>query len=340
LSTQRSRPDANPPRHGSPAAHAPLFRPARWLPGGHAQTIWPRFILPPAPAYARERIDTPDGDFIDLDWLASPTDAPAPLVMLFHGLEGSSHSHYARALMHAVAARGWNGLVVHARGCSGEPNRLLRAYHSGDSAELDWLLPLIVPRMQGQPVYAVGVSLGGNVLCKWLGEQGSAGTALLRAAASVCAPVDLGASGRALDMGLNRVYTQYFLRTMKPRALEKAALFPGTLDARAIAAGHSIRAFDDAVTSQIHGFRDADDYWTRSSSRPLLAGVRVPLLLLQALNDPMVPATSLATPDMLSPDVLPHYTEQGGHVGYVSGSPKGHLDWLPQRILHFFDTGY
>ncbi|WP_341929231.1 hydrolase [Methyloversatilis discipulorum] len=315
----------------------PPFRPASWLPGGHAQTIWPRFIPQAMPTLVRERLDTPDGDFVDIDWL--PRQAAQPLVLLFHGLEGSSGSHYAKALMHALAARRWNGAVVHARGCSGEPNRLLRAYHSGDSAELDWLLPRVVPRNEGRPVYAVGVSLGGNVLCKWLGEQGQAASKWITAAASVCAPVDLGAAGRALDEGFNRVYTQYFLRTMKPRALLKAQRFPGLLDEAAIAACNSIRAFDDAVTSQIHGFRDADDYWTRCASRPLLKAVRTPLLLLQALNDPMVPAWSLATPDLLSSDVRPEYTAQGGHVGYVSGAPKGRLDWLPQRVLHFFDTG-
>lgn len=324
--------DGNRAPDGTP----PIFRPAPWLPGGHAQTIWPRFIMPPLPALRRERIETPDDDFIDLDWL--PERPGRPLVILLHGLEGSSESHYARALMRALDVRGWNGVVVHARGCSGEPNRLPRAYHSGDSAELDWLLPRIVPRMQGQPVHAVGVSLGGNVLCKWLGEQGDAASHWLHSAASVCAPVDLGAAGRALDTGFNRVYTQYFLRTMKPRALAKAALFPGVLNASAIAASNSIRAFDDTVTSQLHGFRDADDYWTRCSSRPLLREVRIPLLLLQALNDPMVPAWSLATRDLLSSHVQPEYTTHGGHVGYVSGAPKGHLEWLPQRLLHFFDT--
>lgn len=313
------------------------YRPAPWLPGGHAQTIWPRFIPLARPALSRERIDTPDGDFLDLDWL--PLRVRQPLVVLFHGLEGSSGSHYAKALMHALAARGWNGVVVHARGCSGESNRLLRAYHSGDSAELEWLLPRLHARADDAPLYAVGVSLGGNVLCKWLGEQGQAASRWLAAAASVCAPVDLGVSGRALDRGFNRVYAQYFLRTMKPRTLDKARRFPGQVDAAAIAHCSSIRGFDDAFTSRVHGFRDADDYWTRCASKPLLKSVRTPLLLLQALNDPMVPAWSLATPDQLSSDVKPDYTAQGGHVGYVSGAPGGHLDWLPQRLLHFFEHG-
>lgn len=313
------------------------FSPAAWLPGGHAQTIWPRFIPLARPLFRRERVDTPDGDFIDLDWL--PARPEHPLVVLFHGLEGSSGSHYAKALMHAVAARGWNGVVVHARGCSGEPNRLLRAYHSGDSAELEWLLPRLAARAEGAPVYATGVSLGGNVLCKWLGEQGQAALHWLSAAASVCAPVELGASGRALDQGFNRVYAQYFLRTMKPRALDKTDRFPGQVDRAALAACDSIRGFDDAFTSRVHGFRDAEDYWTRCASKPLLKSVRTPLLLLQALNDPMVPAWSLATRDQLSSDVRPEYTAQGGHVGYVSGAPKGRIDWLPQRLLHFFEHG-
>jgi hypothetical protein len=318
-------------------ARPPVFDAARWLPGGHAQTIWPRFIPLARPAMSRERMETPDADFIDLDWL--PPRAGQPVVLLLHGLEGSSHSHYAKALMHAVAARGWNGVVAHARGCSGEPNRLLRAYHSGDSAELEWLLPRLHARAAGAPVFVVGVSLGGNVLCKWLGEQGQAASLWLTAAASVCAPVELGAAGRALDRGFNRVYAQYFLRTMKPRALDKAKRFPGLIDPAALAACKSIRGFDDAYTSRVHGFIDAEDYWTRCASKPLLKSVRTPLLLLHALNDPMVPTWSLATPDQLSSDVTPEYTPQGGHVGYVGGAPRGHIDWLPQRLLHFFEHG-
>lgn len=320
--------------------NAPGFRPfgpAPWLPGGHAQTIWPRFIPLARPAFVRERVGSPDSDFVDLDWL--PWQGERPLVVLLHGLEGNSGSHYAKALMHAVADRGWNGVVVHARGCSGEPNRLLRAYHSGDSAELEWLLPRLAARAGGAPVFAAGVSLGGNVLCKWLGEQGQTALRSVAAAASICAPVDLGVSGRALDRGFNRIYAQYFLRSMKPRALAKADRFPGQLDRAALAACSSIRVFDDVYTARVHGFRDADDYWTRCASKPLLKAVRTPLLLLQALNDPMVPAWSLATRDQLSSDVRPEYTAQGGHVGYVSGAPKGRIDWLPQRLLHFFDTG-
>src|SRR5512141_1227110 len=156
------------------------YQAPQWLRGGHAQTIYPLLIKPAAPVYRRERWDTPDGDFIDLDWIDGPVDAP--LVVLFHGLEGSSRSHYAISLMHSIMQQGWSGVVVHFRGCSGEPNRLPRAYHSGDSAEADWILRRLRNRFPRRNIHAAGVSLGGNVLLKWLGEQGSAAASVITAA--------------------------------------------------------------------------------------------------------------------------------------------------------------
>lgn len=311
------------------------YRAPVWLPGAHAQTIYPLCINAPAPALLRERLETPDGDFVDIDHL--PPRPGRPTVLLFHGLEGSSRSHYARSLLRELDRIGWNGSVLHFRGCSGEPNRLARAYHSGDSSEIDWVIRHFAARSGAQPVFAAGVSLGANALCKWLGEQGEAATSLVRACASVCAPLDLAAAGHALGRGLNRVfYTPYFLRTLIPRAQHKAAQYPGLLDAQAVGACRDLYQFDNLVTAPLHGFRDTDDYWARAAAKPLLTQVRVPLLLLQALNDPFVPAATLPRADEVSDRIVREYTHGGGHVGFVTGAFPGRLDWLARRLIAFF----
>lgn len=312
--------------------HAP-----KWLPGGHAQTIYPLLIRPPLPNYRRERWETPDGDFIDLDWVESPP--RAPLVVLFHGLEGSSASHYAVSLMRAVGLRGWGGVVVHFRGCSGEPNRLPRAYHSGDSEEVDWTLRRLREQFPARPIFAAGVSLGGNALLKWLGERESAASAAITAAAAVCAPVDLTACGHQLGRGFNRVYTRRFLETLLPNAADKLIRYPGLLDARRLAGVRNLYEFDDVVTAPLHGFRDADDYWARASAKPWLAAIRVPTLELHARNDPFLPAHALPRRDEVSAAVTLEIPAEGGHVGFVTGSLPGRLDWLPQRLLHYFGNG-
>ena len=309
------------------------YRAPAWLRNRHLQTIWPAVVLrPPRIGYRRERWTTPDGDFIDLDWVGP---APAageqarPLVALFHGLEGSSASHYARALMATVQSRGWRGVVVHWRGCSGEPNRLARAYHSGDSAEVDWVLRRL------RPDFAAGISLGGNALLKWLGEQGSA-AAFIRAAAGVSAPHDLHAGAIALASGVNRIYCHNFLVTLKRKSLAKLDLFPGLYDRRQLLAARDFFAFDALVTAPLHGFASAIDYWTRSSCRQFLGGIRVPTLVLNARNDPFLPATALATRHDAAPAVRLEYPAHGGHAGFPQGTPPGRADWLPRRLMEFF----
>lgn len=304
-----------------------------WLPGGHAQTIWPLLIKGTLPDYRRERWETPDDDFIDLDWIAG---APGtPCVVLFHGLEGSSRSHYARRLMHAVARRGWHGVVVHFRGCSGEPNRLPRAYHSGDSQEIDWVLR----RLQGRgypALFVAGVSLGGNALLKWLAEQGSHALDVVNAAAAVSAPLDLAAANTALSSGFNLVYARHFLRTLIPATLAKERRFPGRFDIRRARAARTLRDFDDAVTAPLHGFLGADDYYARSSAGPLLGAIQVPTLLLNAANDPFLPAAALPRREALSTAVMLEVPPHGGHVGFVHGALPGRIDWMPQRLLDHF----
>jgi len=311
-----------------------LYRAPRWLRGGHAQTIYPALVLRGRPPrYRRERWDTPDGDFIDLDFLDGGS-AGAPRVALFHGLEGSSSSHYAVALMHALTRAGWNGVVVHFRGCSGEINRLPRAYHSGDAPEIGWILARLA--QSAGPLYAAGVSLGGNALLKWLGESGAGARAHLRAAAAVSAPLDLMAAGAALGQGPNLIYTRMFLTTLRRKSLDKLERFPGLFDRASMLGARNLRQFDDVVTAPLHGFRDTDDYWTRASSKRGLDKVGLPTLVLNARNDPFLPAQHLPRPAEVSPMVLLEQPEEGGHVGFPSGTFPGNLDWLPQRLLAFF----
>ena len=314
------------------------YRAPAWLPGGHAQTIWPVARQSAPPAYRRERWETPDGDFIDVDWLAAAEEAGAPLVVLFHGLEGSSASHYAGALMQALADRGWSGAVPHFRGCSGEPNRLPRAYHSGDSDEIDWVLRRLRALFPQRTIFAVGISLGGNALLKWAGEQEGAACDVVQAVAGVCAPLDLTAAGLALQQGFSLVYAKRFLVTLKAGAGAKLARFPGLFDEARMRAARNLYEFDDAVTAPIHGFRDAADYWRRASAKPWLGGIRLPALVLNALNDPFLPQAALPAAQQVSATVTLDYPAQGGHVGFVSGPFPGHLGWLPQRLLAYFDA--
>jgi predicted alpha/beta-fold hydrolase len=309
------------------------YRAPAWLPGGHLETLYAALRPPPRAALARERWETPDGDFIDVDF-AGPPEA-ARTVVLFHGLEGSSASHYARAIAAQTAARGWRCALPHFRGCSGEPNRLPRAYHSGDSDEIDWILRRLRAGSSEGRLYAVGVSLGGNALLKWLGERGAAAGAVVRRAVAVSAPLDLVAAGFTLDGGFNReVYTRVFLATMKRKALAKLRRFPGLYEAQRVARVRTLYEFDDLVTAPLHGFRGVRDYWTRASSAPWLEQVRVPTLVLNARNDPFLPAEALlAATRRVSPDVVLEFPSTGGHAGFPARGA-----WLPQRIDAFFSA--
>ena len=315
---------------------APEYRAPRWLSNPHLQTIYGSlFVARPRVQYRRERWETPDGDFVDVDHVDAMPDAP--WVVLFHGLEGSSGSPYARALMHRVALRGWRGTVVNFRGCSGEPNRLARAYHSGDYREVDWILRRMKPLANGAPIYAAGVSLGGNALLVWLGERGEEAAGIVSRAAAVSAPVDLMAAGEALGRGFSLLYARHFLATMKARAAAKHARFPGSFDLERMRRSRTLREFDDVVTAPLHGFLGTDDYWTRASAKPLLRRIAVPTLVLNARDDPFLPAQALPSPDDVSASVTVEFPSRGGHVAFVSGSFPGNIDWLPARLLHFFD---
>jgi predicted alpha/beta-fold hydrolase len=313
------------------------YRAPWWLPGGHLQTIYARSLgRNHSVRYRRERWETPDGDFIDLDWL-DDVSRDSPLVVLFHGLEGCSRSHYAVSLMAAVARQGWGGVVPHFRGCSGEANRLGRSYHSGDSREIDWILRRLKNANPRRQVYVAGVSLGGNMLLKWLGEEERSALAIVESAIAVSVPMDLAAAARALDSGFKKtLYTKHFLNLLRPMALAKIAAHDLAIDARAIRASLTFREFDDLFTAPVHGFKDAIDYWTRSSSKPWLKHIRVPTLLINARNDPFLPSAALPNKADVSAAVTLDFPESGGHVGFVSGKFPGNLDWLPRRIVSFF----
>ncbi|MEW9897768.1 hydrolase [Chitinivorax sp. PXF-14] len=313
------------------AYHAP-----RWLPGGHLQTIVPAFWrAQQGVTYRRERWITPDQDFIDLDWLDGPADAP--LVVLFHGLEGSSQSHYALTLMRHIEQLGWRGVVPHFRGCSGELNLLPRAYHAGDSAEVDWILRRLRQHNNGAPIVAVGVSLGGNMLLKWSGEQEQAARDVVSAVAAISAPLDLVAAGPVLDAGLNKhIYTREFMRTLKTKALAKLATYPTLADHKRVTDATTFHEFDDAFTAPVHGFKGKDDYWARSSSKPWLRAIKVPALVINAQNDPFLPASALPTRSEVARSVETEFPLHGGHVGFLSGTFPGHLGWLPSRLENHF----
>lgn len=347
-----------------------------WLPDGHAQTLYGAlFARYHRIAFVRERLRTPDGDFLDIDWTAPclfpdrladggsarqesrlaglaarrwlrEDDRPglaamdAPALVLFHGLEGSSQSPYAQAIAHHFRARGWVVAIAHFRGCSGFPNRMARAYYSGDAADVACVIEAVRQRAPLARWHAAGVSLGGNALLRLLGEAGANAPALA-ACAAVSVPMDLLVCGRQLsEPWLQRhLYSRHFLRTMKPKVLDKSRRFPGTIDTLRLSQARSLREFDDLYTAPMHGYKHALDYWTRASSKPLLRDIRVPTLILNARNDPFVPAPSLPGSAECSSDVLLHQPAQGGHAMFVTGRFPGHLRWLPERLALYFETG-
>ena len=310
------------------------FRSPSWLPGGHAQTIWPalfsrRHAGPPS-RFERERWATPDGDFVDVDWQGP--DTGAPLLVLFHGLEGSSASHYAQAFAVEARHRGWRYAVPHFRGCSGDINLAPRAYHSGDWEEVAWMLARFRAVHRGV-VFAAGVSLGGNALLRFAEEAGGQAAASVRAVAAISAPLDLAAGGRAIGSGFGRlVYTNMFMRTMRAKALRKLVQHPGLFDAARMRAARDLRDFDDLFTAPLHGFRDAGDYYARASAGPSLACIRIPALVVNARNDPFMPAAALPAADRAGPCVTSWRPAQGGHVGFATGRWPGHLQAMPESV--------
>ncbi|PKO54506.1 MAG: alpha/beta hydrolase [Betaproteobacteria bacterium HGW-Betaproteobacteria-2] len=290
----------------------------------------------PAVSYRREVWLTPDDDFIELDWLKQekPVTADQPLVVLFHGLEGSSQSHYAKRIMAAVGNKDWRGVVVHFRGCGGKANRQPRSYHCGDSAEIDWILQRFRRQEHGE-IYAVGVSLGGNVLLKWLGEQKMQAGKFISKAAAISTSLDLPATGKVLGLGFNRLYSRIFLKTLQPKALDLIRKHRLDFDYSRIQQADNLWDYDNLFTAPLHGFHGADDYWQQSSCRPYLRDIWLPTLLINARNDPFLPEQCLPSQDEVSSLVSLDFPRHGGHAGFVS---TGSNDWLAERLLRFLYT--
>ncbi len=312
------------------------FAPARGLASPHAQTIYASLVRPThAPPLKRERWELPDGDFVDLDTFDGVPGAPH--VVTLHGLEGSSRSGYITAILRGAAERGWGATAINFRSCSGEPNRLLRSYHSGDIGDALSVLKHLRERLTG-PLYAVGFSLGANVLLRLLEETGD--STPVEAAAAVSTPFDLSACADTLDGPgpFQLLYRERFLRTLKHKAREKLRRFPGSFDVQAMERARTIRAFDDAVTAPLHGFRDVAHYYAEASSGPRLHAIRRPTLLLSAKDDPMIPATTHPRDAAANPHLHLVVTERGGHVGFVAGGAFSPSFWGEAQVLAFFSS--
>lgn len=314
------------------------YRPAPWLPGAHAQTVFASVARPlPRPRGTRERWELPDGDFLDVDRFAGASPDAAVLVVC-HGLEGSSRAPYVRGLVARAQSRGLAALAMNFRGCSGTPNRLPRFYHSGETGDLDLVVSRLAAERPGRLVLLSGFSLGGNVVVKYLGERGEALPAEVRGAAVVSVPFDLARCAAAIDgPGFwHRVYRERFLRRLRAKALEKARRYPDRFDVAAVRAAGSFSAFDGAVTAPLHGFASAQDYWARSSAGRFVAGVRRRLLAMAALDDPMVPGDTLpVAAARANPAVELVVTAGGGHVGFVAGPPVRPTYWAEERAVAF-----
>jgi hypothetical protein len=304
-----------------------IYSPAWWIPGGHLQTLWGKLFRRQAAAPTLlQRWDTPDGDFLEVHRLAA---APgAPRVLLLHGLEGTVRSHYAQALLNEAARRGWGADLLIFRSCGSEPNLTRRFYHSGETSDVGFVLDKILDEFPTSPLALVGVSLGGNVLLKFLGERGHNLPTQLTAAAAISVPFDLSRSSRRINRGFSRFYQRFFLNSLRRKAQEKATRFPDLAPQDRIAALKTLEDFDNLITGPLHGFRDAQDYYARSSSLPYLTNIRLRTLLFSAVDDPMLP------PEVLdevreeakhNPALEIDFVDRGGHAGFVTGS----VPWRP-----------
>ena len=281
-----------------------------------------------APPLQRERLELPDGDFLDLDWTAP---GAAGRVLVLHGLEGSLESHYAGGLLSRLATAGFTAGLLYFRGRSGTPNRLPRSYHSGDTADLAFVVEYLLTQHPQQSLALVGFSLGGNVLLKWLGESGE--HTGIRQAIAVSVPFDLDAAARQLDRGFSRIYRNHLLTRLRQAVHRKAEQHPPPWPLEQLEELRTFRSFDDAITAPLHGFRDVDDYYNRASSRQYLTSIRVPTVILQAADDPFLPPSALPRAEELAPDVTLELSEHGGHVGFIAGNrPFAPRYWLEQRI--------
>jgi predicted alpha/beta-fold hydrolase len=328
--------DREAERHFSPLIHAqrsPLhpahagfrprpFLPASWASGPHGQTLVARFLRPAVElAVRRERVTTPDGDFLDLDFAPEPRPG-APIVIVLHGLEGSTRRKYMRVAMRELGRHGLWAVGLNFRSCSGEPNLLPRFYHSGETGDLGFVLGVLGARFPGRRIGALGFSLGGNVLLRLLGERAASATGLLHGAAAISVPFDLAEGSKLLESTrMGRIYARYFLRSLQAKARVKEERLAGILDLERVLAARSLREFDEAATAPLHGFASAEIYYREASSGPHLEKVRVPTLLVHAFDDPFLPASAVPADAIArNPWLLGAIHPRGGHVGFLEGS--------------------
>lgn len=314
------------------------FRAASWLKNRHLQTLFPSFPWPqaPRPALARRQLDLPDGDVTVVDWLADSAEITddTPLLVVLHGLEGSADSTYARCLMQAAADHGWHAAVLHFRDCGDYRNVLPRRYHAGETNDLRYFLNKVRTEGQEGPIVAAGYSLGGNVLLKYLGEEGP--TTPLHAAAAVSAPLDLSVCSYALTIGFSKTYQKHLLKRMKIAVARKFDLHTAAFDWNRAMAARTFAEFDDAVTAPLHGFSGKDEYYRKCSSIGFLKDIGRPTLIINSRDDPFMLPKMLPRADRLSVHVTLEISEEGGHVGFIGGGvPWNPHYYLPVRIIDF-----
>jgi predicted alpha/beta-fold hydrolase len=312
------------------------FRAPWWGRNPHVQTLLPRLVRRRLLVnLRRERVEMPDGDFLDLDWLRPPAaDDRRPIVVIMHGLEGNSASPYAQGMLAALAARQWPALVMHFRGCSGELNRLPRAYHSGDTGDAAAIFAILRARYPRVPLAAVGYSLGGNVLLKHLGEQGA--STVLAAAVAISVPFLLSECADRLQQGFSRFYQKALLASLVQKTRAKFAILPCPIPDLALDAIATIRDFDEHLTAPLHGFKSAADYYARSSCRQYLRGITVPTLIVQSADDPFLTPAVIPSPKELSATTQLQLSAHGGHVGFIYGPHPWRVQhWLEERVPDF-----
>lgn len=311
------------------------FKPAWWLKNSHLQTIWPticRSDIKDLPL-VRERIELPDGDFLDIDWVNK--EKSGPIVLVLHGFEGSINSHYAKGTLKCIADQGWRGAFMHQRGCSGEPNRLVRTYHSGATDDVAYIVEYLNKREKHPVVAAVGYSLGGNMLLKWMGETKNKNP--LQAAIAISVPFDLHVASKKINAGFSRVYQWYLVSYAKKKLFEKFKNQEHEkYSTELLAAINTLRDYDSMYTVPVHGFESVDEYYSQTSSRHYLKDIYVPTLLLHAKDDPFMTEEGIPKPHELSEKVHLELTETGGHVGFITGNvPWRPVYWLEIRIPQF-----
>lgn len=311
------------------------FHPLWWLPGGHAQTIGAYYLRKARIQTQRERMELPDSDFIDLDWIGNSPGSP--IVLLLHGLGGSVESHYAKGLLHAISQRSYRGAIMHFRGCSGQSNRLAKSYHAGETLDLQYCLNRLKQREPNTPIVAIGVSLGGNVLLKFLGENPQ--QCAINAAVAVSVPFDLGRCAKRLQQGFSRVYQWWLLRKLKQHLARKQQQLNAYIDYKKAMKTKTIEDFDDRVTAPLHGFKGVKEYYQQSSSRGYLKSIASPTLIIHAMDDPFISSDAIPKASELSQQVKLFVSERGGHVGFLSSDCGLPGNWLEQTVLNYLE-GY